>query len=203
MTATPVDFSQAQVQKILQRAMSRSTRREEGLTREELEQTATELGISREALEAAIEEDADERDVTEQRETWLAKHKRGLRGSFILYLVVNAMLFLLDARTPGGPWWFWPALGWGVALAFQVRALFHPPQFKSRRLTGRLGAQIQAFGKVLEEGAHALGEALGHGARALGEQLEKELKTRPEGPRSEDGLQRQRTPRAVQTERKA
>lgn len=34
-----------------------------------------------------------------------------------IYLVVNVMLFVIDAVTPGGPWFYWPLLFWGIAVA--------------------------------------------------------------------------------------
>jgi hypothetical protein len=42
---------------------------------------------------------------------------RALRRHLRTYAVIGATLFLIDLSTPG-PWWFyWPALGWGIAVA--------------------------------------------------------------------------------------
>ena len=42
--------------------------------------------------------------------------KRGLYGHALVYAVVNAVLFVTDYLTPGGPWFYWPLIGWGVGL---------------------------------------------------------------------------------------
>lgn len=33
-----------------------------------------------------------------------------------LYIIVNLMLFVIDMLTPGGPWFYWPLLGWGIGM---------------------------------------------------------------------------------------
>ncbi len=39
-----------------------------------------------------------------------------LRQHVLLYVVVNAIFIVIDAATPGGWWFFWPLLGWGMGL---------------------------------------------------------------------------------------
>jgi hypothetical protein len=40
------------------------------------------------------------------------------------YLVVNLALFLIDAVTSPGYWWFyWPLLGWGIAVLINALSL--------------------------------------------------------------------------------
>ena len=54
------------------------------------------------------------------------EYVRALRGFYthaIVYVVVNVMLFAMDMATPGGPWFFWPLLGWGVGLGVNAVAL--------------------------------------------------------------------------------
>ena len=54
------------------------------------------------------------------------KHVRARRGLYVhamLYAIVNATLLAVDALTPGGWWFFWPAIGWGVGLAMNALAV--------------------------------------------------------------------------------
>lgn len=41
----------------------------------------------------------------------------GLYIHAIVYVLVIALLFAIDSLTPGGWWFYWPALGWGIGLA--------------------------------------------------------------------------------------
>ncbi len=34
----------------------------------------------------------------------------------MIYVVVNFVLIPFDLFTPGGPWFYWPLLGWGLCL---------------------------------------------------------------------------------------
>ena len=49
-----------------------------------------------------------------------AKEQAGATRAFynvlLMYAVVNAGLFVIDSVTPGGPWFFWPLLGWGIGM---------------------------------------------------------------------------------------
>lgn len=57
----------------------------------------------------------------DQAERYEAARKRveALKGFYIhavVYVLVNVMLFTVDFLTPGGFWFFWPMLGWGIGL---------------------------------------------------------------------------------------
>lgn len=57
----------------------------------------------------------------------LREYVEALRGFYVhlaIYLVVNLMLFLIDMLTPGGPWFFWPLFGWGIAVLINAVAVF-------------------------------------------------------------------------------
>ncbi|HVI43499.1 MAG TPA: 2TM domain-containing protein [Chitinophaga sp.] len=60
----------------------------------------------------------------------IAKARAGFKSHLIIYLIINAGLwvvwFLTDRDFSSGvPWPVWPALGWGIALAFQYFNAFH------------------------------------------------------------------------------
>ena len=45
-----------------------------------------------------------------------------------LRIIVMGALLIINIMTPG-PWWFqWPALGWGIGLAFNFKAAYFPLQ---------------------------------------------------------------------------
>lgn len=49
------------------------------------------------------------------------EHRRAIRAFYItlsVYVIVNVALFVIDMLTPGGPWFFWPLLGWGIGMIF-------------------------------------------------------------------------------------
>lgn len=52
---------------------------------------------------------------------------QAIKGFYInlsAYVLVNIGLFILDLLTPGGPWFFWPLLGWGIGVVAQAFAVF-------------------------------------------------------------------------------
>ena len=56
-----------------------------------------------------------------------AEELQGFYIHLIVYLVVNAGLFAINALTRGdnGPWWFyWPLLGWGIGLLVHAAVVF-------------------------------------------------------------------------------
>ncbi|MFH1279470.1 MAG: 2TM domain-containing protein [Candidatus Eisenbacteria bacterium] len=58
---------------------------------------------------------------------------KGFYSHLITYVLVNALLFLIDLLSRDGHWWFyWPMLGWGIGLVahglsvFGILGLFGP-----------------------------------------------------------------------------
>jgi hypothetical protein len=56
------------------------------------------------------------------------KRVEALRGFYVhltVYVVVNLFLFALNVLTsPGRLWFFWPLLGWGLAVALHALRVF-------------------------------------------------------------------------------
>ncbi|MEX1328972.1 MAG: 2TM domain-containing protein, partial [Desulfobacterales bacterium] len=62
------------------------------------------------------------------RKTRLLRCKARFHHHLWSYLIVIGVLLIVNVLTPG-PWWFqWPALGWGIGLAFNFRAAYFPVQ---------------------------------------------------------------------------
>ena len=50
--------------------------------------------------------------------------RRGLYAHAVVYAIVNVALFTIDYFTPGGPWFYWPLIGWGAGLAINAFVVF-------------------------------------------------------------------------------
>ena len=56
------------------------------------------------------------------------KKKREFYQHFSTYLVISGFLFVLNAVTSFGNWWFyWPMMGWGIGVAFHYFDVFGIP----------------------------------------------------------------------------
>ncbi len=134
-------YTAEEAAEILKRALKQQSLKEQGLTHDELVEMAAEVGIDRGALEAATA------DVTEARASELARQSEARelgeeRGrllnrfvsSLLVYILVNTLLYVIDRQFSHGTWFYWVLVGWGVGLAFQLRAVFSPrASLESRR----------------------------------------------------------------------
>lgn len=66
--------------------------------------------------------DPDEEERIEQ----IRMKVRGLRQHITAYVLVNILLFFIDIFTPGGPWFLWPLLGWGIGLGAHYLSVMRP-----------------------------------------------------------------------------
>jgi len=119
-------YSKDEVDRIIRRALK--LKKEDSINHQELVDTAREFGIDPETLMSAIEED---QEVFEKER---ARRKRQLRRKALFhrhlwsYIIVISALLLINITIPG-VWWFqWPALGWGIGLAFNFKAAYFPVQ---------------------------------------------------------------------------
>ena len=119
-------FSKDEVDRIIRRALKLN--KEDAISHQELMETAREFGIDPQTLEAAIEEDKEEFEKEKARKKRLLRRKARFHRHLWSYLIVIGALLLINFLTPG-PWWFqWPALGWGIGLAFNFKAAYFPVQ---------------------------------------------------------------------------
>ncbi|ASZ10757.1 2TM domain-containing protein [Chitinophaga pendula] len=76
----------------------------------------------------------------------IAKARAGFKSHLITYLVINAgfwvLWFLTDNSSHHTPWPVWPALAWGIALAFQYFNAYHRDPF---------GDTLKEYEKLQEE----------------------------------------------------
>ncbi|HYP59037.1 MAG TPA: 2TM domain-containing protein [Thermomicrobiales bacterium] len=63
-------------------------------------------------------------DIRYQQARKRVEEIKGFYTHLVIYLVVNAFLFAIDL-IDGGNWWFyWPLLGWGIAVAIHGAVTF-------------------------------------------------------------------------------
>ncbi|MCP3138250.1 2TM domain-containing protein [Pyxidicoccus xibeiensis] len=116
----PTRFSQEEAADIIREATTRSLAgdAERPLTREDVHAMAREMGLSEAAVEAALAARARKQEDRQRvRKAIIDFATHGLS-----YTIVMGGLTIMDLL--GGPgWWVqWPAIGWGMGLAFHAKA---------------------------------------------------------------------------------
>jgi len=119
-------YSKEEVDRIIRRALK--LKKEDSINHQELVDTAREFGIDPQTLSAAIEEDNAVFEKERTRRIRLQRRKARFHRHLWSYIIVIGALLLINTLT-AGPWWFqWPALGWGIGLAFNFKAAYFPVQ---------------------------------------------------------------------------
>lgn len=118
------NYSKDEVDRIIRRALR--LKKEDSISHQELIDTAREIGIDPQALDSAIEEEREEFEKERSRKKRMLRRKARFNRHLWSYLIVIGGLLLINIMTPG-PWWFqWPALGWGIGLAFNFKSAYFP-----------------------------------------------------------------------------
>ena len=119
---TSKQYSKEEVDRIIRRALK--LKKEDSIKHQELVDTAREFGIDTQTLEAAIAQDQEVYEEERALRKRLLRRKARFHRHLWSYIIVIGALLLINATTPG-PWWFqWPALGWGIGLAFNFKAAY-------------------------------------------------------------------------------
>ena len=119
-------YSKDDVDRIIRRALK--LKKTDTINHQELIDTAKEFGIDPQTLETAIEEEIKEFEKESIRKKRLLRRKTRFHRHLWSYVIIIGALLILNVLTPG-PWWFqWPALGWGIGLAFNFKAAYFPLQ---------------------------------------------------------------------------
>ena len=115
-------YSKEEVDRIIRRALK--MKKADSINHQELVDTAREFGIDPQTLEAAIVQDKEVFEKERIHRKRLLRRKARFHRHLWSYIIVISALLLINATTPG-PWWFqWPALGWGIGLAFNFKAAY-------------------------------------------------------------------------------
>lgn len=128
----PVRLSEVEAADIIREATTRSLTGRDAdrtLSREDLLTMAREMGLSESAVEGVLAARARK----QQRQHRRRKALVGLAWHGASYAIVIGGLTLMDVL--GGPaWWVqWPAIGWGIGLAFHAAAMLVPANHQEAR----------------------------------------------------------------------
>lgn len=122
-------YSSEQVREILERALSEGKRRggdPDGVTYDELRDTARELDIDEGALQHAIRDYEETWEMEDARRRWIERRREKFFDHLRSYMIVNSILMLVALVTGSGLWFLWPIFGWGIGLAFDASESFFP-----------------------------------------------------------------------------
>jgi hypothetical protein len=117
-------YTSDEISRIIRRALK--LKNDDAMSYADLLEMAKELGLDSETVARAVEEEQKEFEKMRARKLRLDRRKAGFKGHLWSYIIVIGGLMLINIFS-GGPWWFqWPALGWGIGLAFNFRAAYFP-----------------------------------------------------------------------------
>jgi len=69
--------------------------------------------------------DSKEPESVEQRARRRLRAEKGFYVHLVIYVIVISGLFVINALTGHGRWWFvWPAIGWGIGLTIHALSTF-------------------------------------------------------------------------------
>ena len=117
-------YTKDEVARIIRRAQTKTTG--DTVPHDELVRMASELGLDPAAVAAAAEEEALERSSRDERARKLQRRRDGFVQHLWAYAIVIGFLLVLDIMTRGPFWFQWPALGWGIGIAFHFRSAYFP-----------------------------------------------------------------------------
>jgi hypothetical protein len=186
-------YTEEEVRAILERALRRDQERG-GVDHEALLAAAQEVGIPRSAIEAAARELPALQSEQVVRQTILDRRRKKLHSSLFSFISVNLVLFVIDILTPGGPWFFWPLLFWGLVIAFRLRSVI-TGEIKPRELRRELermeaeerkerkrrekeerAAARRARDQRFDESVEEFGQAVEDGVELLMNRIAKEIR---------------------------
>ena len=117
-------YDTEEVNRIIRRALKLSS--EDTISHDDLMETARQVGLDPSIVEIAIKEERREYQKERTRKAALRRRKVGFHWHLWSYLIVNAALLLTNKLTLGHWWFHWSVLGWGMGLAFHLKAVYFP-----------------------------------------------------------------------------
>ncbi len=136
--ADPRRYSNEGIQAIIQRALEQQGSATSDLTHADLLSIGEQVGVSGEALEHAARDVLEASQATNATQRVTSTRKRWLAAHAAVFVVINALLFTVNALTTPGEWWFlFSAVFWGLALsghaAFALGAGVSPKRLQQER----------------------------------------------------------------------
>jgi hypothetical protein len=140
MDSAKTNYTQAEVDEILKRALAEEVGREHVLSHDELVDIATEIGIERAALDRAMASLAQEhvRALAQRGEAVEIAAERRLQlkrfgANLLSHGLLNGICYFVCSHLTGGTWYVWTMFGSGALLALQVRHVVFPYEKVQRR----------------------------------------------------------------------
>lgn len=151
----PSSYTQEDIQKILELALSRKIEQDE-LTREQLWEIGSELGINHESLAQAETEWLNQKAIATQRLEFDQYRRNVLKHKGVRYAIVNSFMVTLNLLTTHHiSWSLYILLIWGLGLSLETWKTFntagdqYEQAFQSWRLRQELKTSIQSvWGKI-------------------------------------------------------
>lgn len=145
----PRRYSDEDIQAIIQRALDQQGTPKGDLTHADLLGIGEQVGLSAESIERAAREVVEARGAAESTARIKSARRRWLALHAAVFLVINALLFTVNALTTPGEWWFlFSVFFWGLALAahaaFALGAGISPKRQRRERARIDAAAQPQA-----------------------------------------------------------
>lgn len=145
--ADPRRYSDRDIQAIIQRALEQQGTAKGDLTHADLLGIGEQVGVSADALEHAARDVVEARQATQATQRITSARKRWLAAHAAVFVVINALLFTVNALTTPGEWWFlFSAIFWG--LAFSGHAAFALGAGVSAKRLQRERTRIEAENSV-------------------------------------------------------
>lgn len=146
----PRHYSDEDIQAIIQRALDQQGPAKGGLTHADLLSIGEQVGMSAEALEQAAGDVLEARRASQSTQRVTSSRRRWLAAHAAVFVVINALLFTVNALTTPGEWWFlFSAVLWGLALAghaaFSLGAGVSPK--RQQREHARIEAETRAHAR--------------------------------------------------------
>jgi fatty acid desaturase len=92
----------------------------------------------------AASEAEETRRAAEHRARERVDQIKGFYHHLTIYLVVNAVLFLIDIFSGGGTWFYWPLLVWGIAVVIHGLTTFEVLPWSTKEWEERKVRELMA-----------------------------------------------------------
>ncbi len=124
-------FSKSEVDRILRRALEKSSPKGDTLTESEIIRIAEELGIDQNQVRIAIRVEEKYAQFENAKILWKKKKRREFYQHLSSYVIINGFLVGINVAMSGGIGWaIYPILGWGIGLIFDFIESFFPSEEK-------------------------------------------------------------------------
>ena len=139
-------YTADEVTRILKRALRPGQK--DAITHQELLEIALELGVASDMLDSAITQEMAGMDLEEARKKWKGYRRSGFNPHLWSYIIIMVALFLIDIFSPGGWWFQWPLLGWGIGLAFHFRSAYFPQERKIEKGAQKILTKLESASQI-------------------------------------------------------